>query len=289
MLSIESTINLSVDRLIDECSLGKKTREEIINDLAKLNDKNIHDIFKYRKFRETFTDKVTCYNNNKSVIGLIKPSYSEFLIKLGDDLGVDVLKLEDDHNLTKLLHERLDILKNISSESSLKESFPNIFNNYLEGKVYLDEINNMRRETIREDLEYEDKKHYYYSCGMRKSLPNYIATQSVLYTRFIDKRLTYKNTLIEDDLTDYFRDNFDFNKMAMYVTYKYLSICNSCDDLDIRKKYNNLVDIYMKSNYDKNVLIKADNGKIISIEDIVDKYLDIKGIIREEENKVLVK
>lgn len=289
MLSIESTINLSVDRLIDECSLGKKTREEIINDLAKLNDKNIHDIFKYRRFRETFTDKVTCYNNNKSVIGLIKPSYSEFLIKLGNDLGVDVLKLEDDHNLTKLLHERLDVLKNISSERSLKENFPNIFNNYLEGKVYLDEMNNMRRETIREDLEYEDRKHYYYSCGMRKSLPNYIATQSVLYNRFIDKRLTYKNTLVEDDLTDYFRDNFDFDKMAMYVTYKYLSICNSCDDLSVKKKYNNLVDVYIKSNYDKNVLIKADNGKIISVEDIVDKYLDIKGIIREEENKVLVK
>ena len=284
MLSIEATINLSVDRLIDECSLGKKTRSEIHEDLAKLNDKNIHEAFKYRKFREPFTDKVTCYNNDKSVIGLIKPSYSEFLIKIGNDLGVDVLKVEDNSKLTKLLQEKINVLKNISSERELKEKFPNIFKNYLDGKVYLDEVNNMR-----EDLDYEDKKHYYYSCGMRKSLSNFISTQTVAYTRFVEKRNTYKGIVIEDDLTDYFRDNFDFNKLAMYVTYKYLSICNSSSDLDIKKKYNNLVDIYMKSNYDKNVLIKADNGKIISIEDIVEKYLDIKEIIREEEHKKLIK
>ena len=285
MINIEPTVDLSVDRLIEECSLNLKTPEEIKKDLAKFNDKNVHEAFRYRKFNESFTDRVTCYNNGDSVIGLIKPSYSEFLVKISKDLGIDPYSMPNDSSLTILFNQKLKTLCEVESKEELNIIFPNIYQNYLDGKKYMEELNNMRRETIREDYEFSEKRNYYYSCAMRRSFLSFIEYQSKAYNRFVNKRKTYKGVLIEDDLTEYFYKNFDFNKLAMYVTYKYLSICNSTKDIDIKKKYFELVKNYYKSNYDKKVYIKADDDSIINLERLVEKTVEIEEELLDEKLK----
>ena len=81
-------VNLQTDKLIEYCSNNKLPKEDLLLKLRLLNrnsNSNIHNIFKYRKFNEDFTDRVTVYDDNK-----IRFSYDDFLIKLFKYLNISI-------------------------------------------------------------------------------------------------------------------------------------------------------------------------------------------------------
>ena len=111
------TVNIDINKLIDICSKGKKTKEDLLEEFAKMNDNNIHEVFKYRKFNDSFSNKLTCYNEGKNVIGKICPSYKEFIEKIFTILNVNpklkYLIGKDDADLEDVLKARIEVLKHL--------------------------------------------------------------------------------------------------------------------------------------------------------------------------------
>ena len=123
-------VNLQIDKLIEYCSNNKLPKEDLLLKLRLLNrnsNSNVHNIFKYRKFNEDFTDRVTVYDDNK-----IRFSYDDFLIKLFKYLNISIKPNNlSNEEIENLLLERLSVLKNRRSTSELFEEFPIIKKDYL--------------------------------------------------------------------------------------------------------------------------------------------------------------
>lgn len=113
------TVDISLQTLLRECLIKKELERDFYYSFRLANRKNINEIFKYKKFNEDFTDRLACYNTGENIVGIIRPSYSEFLEKLQIYLNVKPTTKDDD-NLTKKLLERVEVLKNIKTEKELK-------------------------------------------------------------------------------------------------------------------------------------------------------------------------
>ena len=96
--------NLSLNTLIRECSKNPQDARKIYGFFDSINRERIHEVFSYKKFNDDFIDNVTCYNDGKYQIGVIRPCYEEFLCKLIILLNVKITKpLIDNDDLTKKL------------------------------------------------------------------------------------------------------------------------------------------------------------------------------------------
>ena len=77
----EKTVDLSLTTLMKECSINPNLVLEHQSYFRLKNRKNVHEVFRYKKFNDDFVDTVSCYRKEGELIGIIRPSYDEFLRK----------------------------------------------------------------------------------------------------------------------------------------------------------------------------------------------------------------
>jgi hypothetical protein len=277
-----ATINISLKTLIRECSNNKRDNDSLYFDFLYSNRENIHSIFKYKKFNDDFIDTLACYNDLNCVIGIIRPSYAEFLIKLTELLNVEVDVVVDDNLLDKKLRERLAILQNIKTEAQLASEFPLIYKDLIEGRKFIDSV-----ECYEEDSEvYKKQRDYYYSCALKRRLDRFISTQSELYKRFINKREELKQLQEGESYNAYIREYFNIDKIALLVVDGYLKVCENNTNTNVINTYLDLVTKYINSSYNKDVFITNDNGEIINYNNIVTRYNMIRNKLNNNSNIV---
>ena len=259
-------INLSLEVLIRECLIDRSRTNtiKVRSFFEKQNDNNIHEVFKYRKFNYDFIDYLALYPDNS-----IKPSYKEFGISLCNILNLRVnKKIETEEDLTTLLNERLKELSNIKTKEELFDKFPYIYRDYIDGINYLEKMekNNSKEE-----------EKYFYKCCLRRNFKSFIEKQVELYSRFITRRNDYKNLIEKNNFNDYIKDNFDMNKVNLYVQYEILKQAINTKDNDRKRNILNRVDI---DSIKDNISIKTERNSITN-KDV------LKGIYEKEKNKVL--
>lgn len=275
------TVNLKLNTILNECVLDKNLINDHYYYFMLSNRERIGNAFKYKKFNDDFCDTLTCYNNGEYTIGIIRPSYDEFLKKLLDILGVYKDKIEDDSNLTNELLNRVDLLKSINNEKDLKLMFPKIYKDLIDGRNYINNLDRLKRQDNISELDYASGEHYYYRCGLQRSLSRFITNQSKLYERYITNRFEFKKELENTSYNGYLKKNFNVDKLYMYIIDRYLSFCEeSKNRLEIRKmiKY---VTMYLKSDRNKDYSFIGDNGNKICYENIIIRY---NNIIRKLNN-----
>ena len=280
------TVTLKLNTLLNECSLNKDINVEHNFYFLLNNRKKIGDVFKYKKFNDDFCDTLTCYNNGEYIVGYIRPNYNEFLSKLLDNLGVYKNKIEDNDELTNELLRRVELLKSINTEKDLKMNFPKIYKDLMDGRSYIHDLEVMKRqENISED-DYSRGEHYYYSCGLQRSLSRFITNQSKLYERYVTKRHLIKEEFEKMSYNNYLSSNFDVNKIYMYIMDKYLCLCELSNDRLEIKKYIKYVEKYIYSDMKKDFSITTDNGNRIDYENIIIRYNRIINLLKNKSSNV---
>ena len=281
--------NLSLNTLIRECSKNPQEARKLYGFFDSINRERIHEVFSYKKFNDDFIDNVTCYNDGNYQIGVIRPCYEEFLSKLIILLNVKVTKpLIDDDDLTKKLYERLEVLKSITSEIELRKEFPFLYKDLQDGRRFIKGVEAQRDFDDEKKFEEElaEKEHYYYSCGMRRSLSNFVKTQAEVYRRFIDKRHELKQKQENTSYNGYIVKHFDMNRVYMYTMHEYLKICEKSNDKELIKFYIDLIERYLRSDKDKRVSIITDENIRVDISSIIIRLENIKKRVSDNSNLV---
>lgn len=281
--------NLSLNTLIRECSKNPQEARNLYGFFDSINRERIHEAFSYKKFNDDFIDNVTCYNDGKYQIGVIRPCYEEFLCKLILLLNVKVTKpLIDNDDLTKKLYERLEVLKSITSEIELRKEFPFLYKDLQDGRRFIKGVEAQREFDDENKFEEElaEKEHYYYSCGMRRSLSNFVKTQAEVYRRFIDKRHELKQKQENTSYNGYIVKHFDMNRVYMYTMHEYLKICEKSNDKELIKFYIDLIERYLRSDKDKRVSIITDENIRVDISSIIIRLENIKKRVNDNSNLV---
>ena len=277
-------INVSLLDLIKTCSNGKKTNEEMFDDFSKINRENIHDIFKYKKFNYDFTDYLTIYKDeeNDDITGIVRPCYYEFFVNLLKFLNIRGQK-EDNEELTKELLSKVEELTNIKTETELKNNFPLLFNDLLNGRSYM----NIVRKTNDKEKQ-KELKDYYYSCAMKESLNGFLNTQTEALKRYSTDRYKYGKKTLETNYNDYIKEYFDIEKVNMYIAENYLKICESTDNLVVINRYLSTLLKYseelrksirtedIKISYDLRCKMISLNCRIINLKDRVEELKNRK-------------
>ena len=272
--------HLSLKEMVRECSNGTISYAKMLSAFEKANRHNIHEVFRYQKFQEDFVDVITCYSDGKHVLGYIGASYTEFLKKLSHILNVKTEEKENEETDSKF-NERLEDLKHIRIKEQLMEEFPVIYQDYANGFAYLRE---MRKEENPDKR--ESKRHYYFSCGLRKGFSNFIESQYQVYERFVSRRREYENRIHSRSFNALVRKYCDVSKVAMYVVHTYLLICENTEDESILLEYLPVIQNYMeKSKYEKTGYIRI-HHELVDYESISARYQVLKERIQKQKKEV---
>ena len=269
--------NISLQDIIETCSNGKKKDKEILEDFSMINRENIHEIFKYKKFHDDFTDYLTIYKDeeNDDILGTIRPCYREFLAKILKDLNIKGER-KDDQDLTEDALKQIEKLSDIKTIRELEKEFPELYKKLVSGRLYMMEVEKKRPE------EKKILSHYYYSCAMKKSLPGFLKTQAEAYKRYITDRYNYGLKTLEVDYNEYIKEYFDTEKLALYIADRYLSICENTDDLNIIDKYLPTLKKYKESeNYNRRVYVKNKDNKELSDYDFEYRMICLQNKVYE--------
>ena len=275
--------NISLEDIIDTCSNGKKTKEAILEDFSIANRENIHEIFRYKKFHNDFTDFLTIYKDeeNDDILGIIRPCYYEFFINLLRSLNIEGIRIDNEETTIELL-QQIDKLTDIKTIRELENEFPELYKLLVEGRFYMI---NVRNKSLQEQ---KTLKHYYYSCAMKESLQGFIKTQAEAYKRYVLDRYKYGLKTLEVDYNDYIKEYFDVEKLNMYIAETYLNVCENTDDLISIDKYLPTLLKYSeelrksiksedkKIDYEKRYRIIALNCRIINLRDRAEKLRNKK-------------
>lgn len=283
----EKTVDISLNTLIRECRTTRILPEDLFMMFRSANRENIHEVFRYKKFNDDFTDRLSCFNDGTYVVGNIKPSYDEFLDKLLTILNIKHnSKTKDDDELTKKMLARVKLLKGITTTSQLKHEFPLLYRDLFDGRNYIASLEKMKEQEKIPEEAYADGEHYYYSCALKRRLDNFVSTQAEMYTRYVTDRSKLKAKLESKSYNKFIRNNFDKNKLAMLVVHEYIAKCENSNDIDMIKEYIKLIEKYLNSDYDKNVYIILDNGMRVDIENIKARFENLQR--RAKDNSSVV-
>jgi hypothetical protein len=268
---------INVKELNEVCALpDRKFSTETHFNLA--NREMIHEVFRYQKFHDDFADNIRYEYSTNSFLGTFKPSYDEFLKTVVKTLNLKTNRgFNDDEALTKKLLERVDLLSGLQDRKELRGEFPELNTMLTEAQEYWDEIEQEKANPIYKE-DYEEERHYFFSCGLRaegrrKGFDGFIPAQTEIYKRFITRREDYKKLAEKYSYDKFIQDNYDIDKLAMYMADKYLSICEqSPDSRKILERYNKILEKYINEpRFDKNTSIKV-NGKYINYDNIMERY-----------------
>lgn len=283
----EKTVNISLNTLLRECLIDRNLINDVFYMFTLANRENIHEVFKYKKFNDDFTDRLTCYRKDDLLIGTIRPCYDEFLEKIVRLLNLPIRgKIVDDDTLTAKLLERVEVLKGIKSEYQLKLEFPLLYNDLINGRRYYNDLQKIRKQEHYSEEEYASGEHYYYSCAMKKSLPNFISSQSEQYTRYVSDRYKLKELQQTKSYNGIIRKYFDIDKFYMYVIHEYLRHCEGTKNKDEIKKYLKLVEKYLNSSMRKDISLMTDQNVRVDYDSIMKRYNNLKRIVSDNSSLV---
>lgn len=274
---------INVKELNEVCALpDRKYSTETHFNLA--NREMIHEVFRYQKFQDDFADNIRyVYNtNDNSFIGTFKPSYDEFLRTIIKTLNLKSKRgFIDNEELTKVLLERVDLLSGLQDRTELRGEFPELNKMLSEAQKYWDEIEMHKSNPIYKEeygKEGDGQEHYFFQCGLRakgirKGFDGFVPTQTEIYKRFVTRREQYKKLVENYSYDNFIKENYDINKLAMYMAHKYLTICeNTPDSRRALTRYNKILEKYInESSYDKETHIKI-NGEYITYNNIMERY-----------------
>ena len=251
------------------------------------NRENFHEVFRYKKFNDDCVDHVTLYREDKYLIGVVRPSYDEFLEKLVHLLNLPVKgSIKDDDTLTTRLLERVEVLKGIKTERELQAQFPLLYKDLQDGRKYFNDLANLRRQEGYSEEQYASGEHYYYGCAMKKSLPNFVKTQAELYTRFVTKRKEFKQKVESTSFNGYIKQNMDLDKFYMLVINEYLVKAEGSKNREEIKKYVDLVEKYLMSPKRKDFDVHTDSGMTINYDNIMKRLDNLKRILNDNSSLV---
>ena len=286
----KSIATLSLNTLIRECSQKPEDARKHYAYFDFVNRERIHEVFAYKKFNDDFIDNVSVYNNGEHQIGVLRPCYEEFLVKIMMLLNIRPIEknIKDDEELTKKLLEQVEKLRNVTSEEELKIEFPIIYKDLIDCRRFINEIECQREfdDANERKEELDDKEHYYYSCGLRRALKNFVKTQAEVYKRFVERRHELKAKQEKTSYNGYIIKNLDINKVYMYTMHEYLRICEKTNDKNIIKFYLGLIDKYLNSDRDKNCYIITDENIRVDISTILIRVENLKKRISDNSNLV---
>ena len=283
----EKTVSLSLNTIIRECSKRKDLARDHFMYFSLENRENIHEIFKYKKFNDDFTSYVDCFNTGEYTVGTIRPSYDEFLSKLMRILNIrKTSSIKDDKELTKRLLERVEVLRNLSSESELQKEFPLLYKDLIDGRMYYDNLQRLRRQEGYSKEQVASGEHYYYGCALKKSFSNFIATQAVMYERYILGRKELQAKQSKKSYNKYIKEHFDLNKLYLYIMHEYLRVCESTSDRVMIQKYISYIEKYLSSNFDFSVKVTTDEGIEVDINGIKKRLENVKRTIADNSSIV---
>lgn len=276
-------LHIPLQYLIKECNNGKKTNEEIYKDFSRMNSEVIHDVFKYRKFNDDFVDYITLYGDDEEKLGKFRPCYYDFSTKLVRFLDCHYMK--DDDELTKLLNEKVNELSTITRETDLKNKFPLLFDDLLNGRSYIESLRESGLDKSSE--EYKEKEKYYYRCGLKWKKEDFIKTQTELYRRFVNKRWEYGNKTLEVDFNDYMKEYFDMNKVETIVMDSIIKQCESSNDYRYINMFKPLLRNYINKSHAR---AHDKEGKPIDISNIDYRAIITmrRALMLEEENNIYI-
>lgn len=263
--------------LLVECCANDDRKSKYYRDIYHANNRLVHEIFRYQKFNYDFARQLSCTNTGEEVIGFIGPSYEDFIESVCIFLGVSRKGIKDENELTKKLNERIELLRSITEKRDLKKEFPYIYNDYIEGKKFFNQIQEIKQDESKEDV-YNELNHYYYSCALKKGFPQFIETQVELYTRFVNKREEYRKLIEQRNYNDYLMKYFDKDKIALLSAYYFIEQSKKTDDEEEKRKCLKVVEKYLKSSYDKKKVLRYSTYQI-------DIFILVKNYLKEKYNK----
>ncbi len=265
---------LSIYTLINECRKDNISKDDCYKYFNAKNKENVHKVFGYRKYNYNFTDYVTCYHDGSKIIGYIRPSYDDFLRNLCLFLNIPITgEIVDNEELNTLLMSRLNFLKNIRNVWELKEFFPIIHQDYIDGRKLYAQIEAKKPKEDEDSSEYDKERKTYFRHALHpcfinseNSKQDFMGIQIEFYNRLITRRKEYKKLIESKCYNAFIGQFFDINKVALYTVHIYLTKCETSQDLETIKKYYKLVEKYLEEKeYKKNISIRVG-------EDIIDWY-----------------
>lgn len=277
----EPLLNIGFNSIVRECSLIPEYNKLHFDALNESTYHIIHEIFKYRKFQYDFADFLTLYKDDNDLLGTFRPSYDEFITRVAYFLNTKLeVPIIDDDNFEMICKERIKRLQETKTPEKLQIEFPILYQDYIQGRQYMEYLRNEKSNLSEE--EFNKNTHYYYSCALKESFKSFIERQTELYNRFIDRRKEYKEKIETRNCNRYLKEYFDWNKLGMLVMSKYLEICeNETDRLEI-KKYLSIIGKYISSDFDHSVSITTDEGRVINIKDILQRYYELQQKIKND-------
>ena len=130
------TVGLSLETILRECIKpeykGKENR--IRHKFNSQNNDNIHEVFRYRRYTDTFSDFITVKikgDKTGEKQFYFHPSYKEFLLKLQIILNRRLENSATEEEIEKALKERIEVLKETANLYDLQIKFPQIYYKYL--------------------------------------------------------------------------------------------------------------------------------------------------------------
>ena len=276
-MSYRETVTLNTDFLIRECSKYPLLKEDIFYHFRLSNRENIHEVFRYKKFNDDFTDTLTCYNDDNHLIGFIRPNYQEFLRKIALYLNVD----RNSKDIEKDLERRLKVLDSIKYEQELRKEFPYLYQDLIDGRKYIANLEKLENESPEMKERLKGQRHYYYACGLRKSLDGFINTQKEVYRRFITQKEQYRNCIKNKSYNSFISKYFDMDIVCLYVMSEYVKKCYESNDKEVINKYLSYLKAYLKSKYNKNVSIVLENNKEFNYDILLNEIKNIEDKLKE--------
>ena len=289
MNQTEQTVSLSMKTLIRECGLEEFPKEVIASRYADLIRRyHVENIFGYHRFGYDFSDTITCHNNGEHMIGFFHPSYEDFLENVVSSLGLkkEIIHEVSEDELTEILKQRIEHLKTVPGERQLKVEYPMLYQDLVHGRGYLYAAEEMDKSTVEGRKEYKAETHKWYSCGLQINYQRFIAAQTLMYSRFVGRRESYKQSVESLSYNKFMRTHFDMNKVAMYVMYSYLKKCEEIEDEEQITQYLSMIRKYLCSSFDKSVSLTDEDGTVINMKIIQEKLLSVR---KKQEEKALLR
>lgn len=281
----KKTIEFSLKSMIRECSINPKLAFEIFNEISLRNRENIHDVFKYKKFNDDFVSSLAVYCDENQFIGAVKPSYEFFIERLIQLLNVDVnLDKVTDDELTTILLNRIDFLKKIRRERDLREHFPLLYKDLIDGRNY---YNSLQKFKKRDPQRHTDGEHYYYSCALKKNLQNFINTQVDMYSRYVKNRNKLKEKYENTTFNHLIKKYINLDKLALFMIHNYLLVCETSNDREEINEYLKKVIMYLRNpKIDRGVKIHTDNNVEINIDTVLNRVDRIRDRLNKDNREV---
>ena len=281
----KKTIEFSLKSMIRECSINPKLAFEIFNDISLRNRENIHDVFKYKKFNDDFVSSLAVYCDENQFIGAVKPSYEFFIERLIQLLNVDVnLDKVTDDELTTILLNRIDFLKKIRRERDLREHFPLLYKDLIDGRNY---YNSLQKFKKRDPQRHTDGEYYYYSCALKKNLQNFINTQVDMYSRYVKNRNKLKEKYENTTFNHLIKKYINLDKLALFMIHNYLLVCETSNDREEINEYLKKVVMYLRNpKIDRGVKIHTDNNVEINIDTVLNRVDRIRDRLNKDNREV---